>query len=118
MALARKDSKKALMFITDGNSNIGGKPASAARKLKRKGVEIYVIGVGKKVKVEELRSIASSPYGVHVFRIEQYSDIEDLKDSITGQECLFSTFFLLHYIFHPLFISILPSFLSLPPPIL
>ena len=42
---ARDDSKRVMMFITDGRSNIGGPPKKAAENLReKKGFEIYSIG--------------------------------------------------------------------------
>ena len=43
--VARKDSHRAMIFITDGMSNIGGPPTKEARRLKdEEDFEIYVIG--------------------------------------------------------------------------
>ena len=84
LAMARNHSKKAVMFITDGKSNLGRPAAPAARRLKSRGVEIYVIGIGSFVEKEELREIASSPYDEHVFRIEHYMEIESRRVTITG----------------------------------
>ena len=43
--VARKDSHRAMIFITDGMSNIGGRPKAEAQLLKEEhGFEIYVIG--------------------------------------------------------------------------
>ena len=81
---SRKHSKKAVMFITDGNSNLG-RPGPAARRVKSKGVEIYVIGIGRNIRREELRSIASWPYDEHLFQIEKRMDIADLIESLTGE---------------------------------
>ena len=42
---ARGDSKRAMMFITDGMSNIGGPPKKEAKYLREEqGFEIYAIG--------------------------------------------------------------------------
>ena len=45
VSLARRDSKRAMMFITDGMSNIGGPPEKIADFLrKQEGFEIFAIG--------------------------------------------------------------------------
>ena len=42
---ARDDSKRVMMFVTDGRSNIGDPPKKAAKNLRdEKGFEIYAIG--------------------------------------------------------------------------
>lgn len=58
--ITRKRAQKVLFFITDGHSNIGGKPEKAARKLRNDhDFQIYAIGVGKEPKVRELMAIAT-----------------------------------------------------------
>lgn len=43
--MARSGSHKALMFITDGKSNIGGSPKKIAKELREiYGFEIYAVG--------------------------------------------------------------------------
>lgn len=79
---ARKGSVKALFIITDGNSNIGGKPKKAAEVLKRKKVEIYVVGIGKKVTQESLYDLASEPKKEHVFNIKAYKDLKKVRRKI------------------------------------
>ena len=82
--LARKNSKRILLFITDGMSNIGGRPKSAAKRLKEKdGFEIYAIGVGRKVNLRELNDIASDPEdgadaveNEHVIKVPDYQTLQ------------------------------------------
>ena len=77
----RPDSKKALFLITDGESNVGGSPKKAANYLKNKEkVEIYVIGIGKKVRDESLRGLASK--AENVFPLKSFKDLKKLKRKI------------------------------------
>ena len=76
----RSDSTKALFLITDGESNVGGSPKKAADQLKKDGVEIYVIGVGKKVRDESLKRLASK--AENVFQVKKFRDLKTLKRKI------------------------------------
>ena len=76
----RSDSTKALFLITDGEANVGGSPKKAADQLEEAGVEIYVIGVGKKVKDESLKRLASNPE--NVFPVKKFRDLETIKRKI------------------------------------
>nr|BAH22728.1 complement factor B precursor [Nematostella vectensis] len=71
----REGSQKALFFITDGHSNIGGSPRKAAKILKDKGFQIYAIGVGKKVRRRELMEIASEPEDEYVISVRKYKQL-------------------------------------------
>ena len=74
----RSDSTKALFLITDGESNVGGSPKKAADRLKKDGVEIYVIGVGKKVRDDSLKRLASNPK--HVFEVKNFRDLKKIAN--------------------------------------
>jgi uncharacterized protein YegL len=77
----RPDSTKALFLITDGESNVGGSPKKAAEKLKNEeNVEIYVIGIGSKVRDESLRILASNDE--NVFAVESFKDLKKVKKMI------------------------------------
>eukprot|EP00118_Oscarella_pearsei_P013661 m.110718 g.110718 ORF g.110718 m.110718 type:complete len:640 (+) comp37413_c0_seq4:4845-6764(+) len=62
-----------LFFITDGMSNWAGDPCYGAKCLKDNGMEIYSIGVGAHVNVEELEKMASERKGEHVFLAKSYA---------------------------------------------
>ena len=78
--MTRKSAQKVLFFITDGHSNIGGSPEKAAKKLRKQyDFQIYAIGVGKKPKLRELRSIASVPANEdeeYVISVKNFKDFE------------------------------------------
>ena len=77
----RPDSTKALFLVTDGESNVGGSPRKAADHLKKQeNVEIYVIGIGKKVRHESLKRLASNPE--NVFQVKNFKDLKTLKEKI------------------------------------
>ncbi len=80
----RPDSTKALFLLTDGGSNFGGSPRNAAKILKNEDVEIYVIGIGKKVmRDKSLRTLASNDE--NVFAIKGYKDLKKVKKMIVNR---------------------------------
>eukprot|EP00794_Sanderia_malayensis_P016096 gene16096-17717_t len=80
-------SEKALILIADGQSNFGGNPESTARVLKdRYNVEIFVFGVGKKVNKNELRLIASTGKGKHVFELGKYSEFRTMTEQLIHRD--------------------------------
>ena len=77
----RRGTTKAMFIVTDGESNVGGPPKKAADYLKNQAnVEIYVIGIGKKVKDESLRSLASD--NENIFPLKSYKDLNEVKKKI------------------------------------
>lgn len=83
LPLARKGSVKAVFIITDGNWNTGGQPKKAADSLKKKGVKMFVIGVGKKVTYESLKNLASRDGDKkYWFAVENFNDLENVRKSL------------------------------------
>jgi hypothetical protein len=78
----RPDSTKALFLVTDGESNVGGSPNKAANILK-KDVEIYVIGIGKKIGDESLTQLASNID--NVFTIRSYKHLNKVRNMIVNR---------------------------------
>jgi hypothetical protein len=69
-------------LVTDGESNVGGPPKKAANILK-KDVEIYVIGIGKKVGDDSLRQLASKHD--NVFAIRSYKHLNKVRNMIVNR---------------------------------
>eukprot|EP00795_Rhopilema_esculentum_P010617 gene10617-19356_t len=81
-----RNRKRALILITDGTHNFGGSPIDIARKLKsEQNVEIYTIGVGKKIKRSELKNIASRSKKTGrklIFQLKSEEDFQTLLHKI------------------------------------
>lgn len=75
----RPDSVKVLFLLTDGGY-VGNAVRIAANKLKKKSVEIYVIGVGKERKVKPMTSLASKSQ--NVFFLKRFKDLKRLRRRI------------------------------------
>ena len=80
----RPGSTKALFLVTDGESNVGGSPKKAADVLKNEeNVEIYVIGIGKKVRDQSLRELASEDK--NVFAVASFKDLKKVKKKVVNR---------------------------------
>ena len=78
----RKGSTVALFLLTDGDSNVGGNPNKVAKRLRDKhihNVEIYVVGIGKKVKHKSLRQLASRGEKEHIFAVKDFRALRKVK---------------------------------------
>ena len=79
-------AKKVLFIITDGRSNRQTHdPATQARLLKNRGVEIFAFGIGNNINEVELTSLASTPINGHKFRVETFSDVSALSHLIQSK---------------------------------
>ena len=67
-----KPCHSVIFLITDGQSNWAGDPFVAADCLKDNGYEIFSVGIGPNVDVDELRDVASEPKHKHVLLAANY----------------------------------------------
>ena len=75
-------------MITDGNQTKTGQytPLTvASRGIKRKGVTVYAVGVGRAVGMAELLEIASAPE--YVFTSPSFKGLQSLTSGIRRQLC-------------------------------
>lgn len=76
--------RNVLLLVTDGASfDDVNRPAV---ELKRRGIEIFCLGIGNEVSREQLDSIASEPKKSHVFWAP-YNDAERLMEKIKNEIC-------------------------------
>ena len=76
------------VVITDGKQTTTGqytRLAVASRGIKRKGVTVFVVGIGSSVDQTELEEIASER--LNVFTSASFNDLQDLSSEITTSLC-------------------------------
>ncbi|PWA16437.1 hypothetical protein CCH79_00004628, partial [Gambusia affinis] len=81
---SRKGFPKVAMIITDGKSQ--DPVEEHAEKLRNIGVEIFVLGI-KGADEDELREIASTPHGKHVYNVPNFDLIQDVQKKIITEVC-------------------------------
>ncbi len=75
----------ALLFA-DGRSNRGNLNA-ATSAIRQADLQVYAVGIGNNIDVNELRSIASDPDDQHVFILRSYLDAAGFVDSLSVATC-------------------------------
>ncbi|XP_017269709.1 collagen alpha-1(XII) chain isoform X2 [Kryptolebias marmoratus] len=81
---SRKGFPKVAMIITDGKSQ--DPVEEHAEKLRNIGVEIFVLGI-KGADEDELREIASTPHGKHVYNVPNFDLIQEIQKKIITEVC-------------------------------
>lgn len=83
----RMNSSRIAIVITDGESYYKQKTVLAAEKLRSKGVTVFAIGVGSRVDVDELNSIASKPTEKYVLEVFGYKKLQKIQDTLSKRAC-------------------------------
>lgn len=84
----RSDVINVAVLITDGESNADrGLTEAEASHLRSLGVEIFVVGIGKEVSLEELQSVASQPLDKHLFTVSSFMKLDDIWKEVGASVC-------------------------------
>ena len=91
-------------MIVDAGDDLGKAKYEALKLKAMRGVELFVIGVGKKIKLKKLNAIATDPASRHVFHVQSYDELPQLiyrvRSSMCPGECqvLFYFFYFIYYV--------------------
>eukprot|EP00039_Didymoeca_costata_P018197 m.332535 g.332535 ORF g.332535 m.332535 type:complete len:3185 (-) comp16959_c0_seq1:2670-12224(-) len=78
---------KVLIVMTDGTSTTGYEPADVAKEIRDINANIFVMGVGDGVNVNELNSMASDPIDSHVYALKAFDQIISVVTSVAASSC-------------------------------
>ena len=82
------DIKKVTVVVTDGWSGIGTDMVKEkVGQMKRRGIEMFAVGITNSMKDEELQVISSRPLNYHFFRLTDSMAENQIIDSIVKQVC-------------------------------
>ena len=73
-AAARSNANKVLFVVTDGRSDNSGATTARANEARAANIELFAVGIGAGVNVDELSNIASDPDATHRFQAEDFSE--------------------------------------------
>eukprot|EP00039_Didymoeca_costata_P024589 m.10768 g.10768 ORF g.10768 m.10768 type:complete len:403 (+) comp4316_c0_seq1:85-1293(+) len=77
-----------IILITDGKSNEGSDPATAARNAESSAkAEVYGIGVGSDIDAAQLKSIVTQPASTHYFTVSNYDELNKIMDKVAANSC-------------------------------
>ncbi|XP_039980832.1 collagen alpha-1(XII) chain isoform X2 [Xiphias gladius] len=81
---ARKGFPKVLVIITNGKSE--DSVESYAKQLRRRGVEIFVLGI-QQADEAEMKLMASTPYRSHIYNVANFDMISNVQRELIIQMC-------------------------------
>lgn len=82
------DAKQVTVVVTDGFSGIGPEYIKKrADEIKARGIEMFAIGITKKINDEELTALSSKPVKKHLFRLTDNKAVEGLVSHIVKEIC-------------------------------
>lgn len=83
---ARNNAAKIAIVITDGKSNNNAATSAEAALLRKMGVTVFSIGVGS-AKVSELNQMATDPDSQHVFVVNNFDALTQIKGELAKKAC-------------------------------
>ena len=82
------DVRKAIVVVTDGYSSIGTEIVKKrADLMKKRGIEMFAIGITNRINKEEMEVLSSEPVKQHLFRLTDSKAAKEIADSIVNQVC-------------------------------
>lgn len=82
------DAKQVTVVVTDGFSGIGPEfVKKRADEIKARGIEMFAIGITKRMNDEELTALSSKPVKNHLLRLTDYKAVKGLVNHIVKEIC-------------------------------
>ena len=82
------DAKQVTVVVTDGFSGIGPEYIKKrAEEIKARGIEMFAIGITKRINDEELTALSSKPVKNHLVRLTDNKAVEGLVSHIVKEIC-------------------------------
>ena len=82
------DARKVVVIVTDGFSTTGVEfLKDKVRMIRDQGIEVFVIGITRRINREELLALSSTPVKYHLLRLNDSQDVNKVVESITNQLC-------------------------------
>lgn len=80
--------KKATVVVTDGYSCIGTEFVKLQTdRMKTRGIEMFAVGITKRMNDEELTVLSSKPVKNHLFRLTDLKAVKVIVDHIVKEVC-------------------------------
>ena len=80
--------RKAAVVVTDGYSGIGTEFVKMQTdRMKTRGIEMFAIGITKRMNDEELTALSSTPVKNHLFTLNNLKSVKGIVDNIVKEIC-------------------------------
>ena len=78
---------KIAIVLTDGRSRNFRKTIQEAKAAQNDNITMFAIGIGSRVNMTELKSIASQPSEIHMYSIKDFRGLESIVSSLATKTC-------------------------------
>lgn len=75
------------IIITDGQSNSPDQTRDQAQQVRNAGITLFSVGIGRGVSIPELNAMATDPDSTHVFTVDDFSKLSQIKALFQQQTC-------------------------------
>ena len=85
----RPEVPQIMIILTDGESDDSEATRTAASQSRESGVEIFVVGIGNDVNIDELNDIATDASGTHVYRVTEFKvlSFDTILSDLSRETC-------------------------------
>ncbi|XP_014785070.1 cartilage matrix protein [Octopus bimaculoides] len=84
---ARPGVKRIAILLTDGISQTHTTAALVAKRCRKENIEIFAIGIGNRIRYDELSELVSRPRWKYLIHASSYEDLNRIKDDIVRKTC-------------------------------
>ncbi|XP_063397842.1 cartilage matrix protein-like [Mytilus trossulus] len=75
------------IILTDGRSNSQYSTIAAANAARRKGIELFTIGIGSSVNTIELKGVANDPDSIFYFSVHNFKALQSIESRLASETC-------------------------------
>ncbi|CAC5396105.1 COL6A [Mytilus coruscus] len=84
---SRSGVPKIGIILTDGRSNSQFSTIAAANAARKKGIELFAIGIGSSVNTVELKGVANDPDSIFYFSVHDFKALQSIKSRLASETC-------------------------------
>ncbi|XP_052079210.1 collagen alpha-1(XII) chain-like isoform X2 [Mytilus californianus] len=84
---SRSGVPKIGIILTDGRSNSQFSTIAAANAARKKGIELFAIGIGSSVNTVELKGVANDPDSIFYFSVHDFKALQSIESRLASETC-------------------------------
>ena len=78
---------KIAILVTDGKAYRPTETYASAQHAKDSGINLFAVGIGSDINLQELETISSSPSSSHVFLVSEFNKLLSIVSSVAEGTC-------------------------------
>ena len=87
---------KIAILVTDGKAYRPTETYASAQHAKDSGINLFAVGIGSDINLQELETISSSPSSSHVFLVSEFNKLLSIVSSVAEGTCSGNVLQLIH----------------------